>query len=204
MVLNTVHHHRPSSWWAPNSATPCCVPMVWQLSTHSAMLRCCSFSHSWFRCTKHALLPLAHSLHLTLNVTFLFSGPQVRTQPRLCACHNAHPACVPQPPSHRPRLLLATQGDTERERGIEREGQRERERETERELWVRPLSSSRVLNNTPSSKAEMHLPIIAERYGLMLESYLRGAGTHRKELLTQVKVMDLLIDVALKVGSGVV
>ncbi len=48
-------------------------------------------------------------------------------------------------------------------------------------------------------KAEMHLPIIAERYGLMLESYLRGAGTHRKELLTQVKVMDLLIDVALKI-----
>lgn len=48
-------------------------------------------------------------------------------------------------------------------------------------------------------KSEMHLPSIAERYGLMLESYLRGCGTHRKELLTQVKVMDQLVEVALKV-----
>lgn len=29
-------------------------------------------------------------------------------------------------------------------------------------------------------KSEMHIPSIAERYGLMLESYLRGAGSHRK------------------------
>jgi phosphatidylinositol-4,5-bisphosphate 3-kinase len=48
-------------------------------------------------------------------------------------------------------------------------------------------------------KSEMHIPSIAERYGLMLESYLRGAGSHRKELRDQVKAMDMLVDVAVKI-----
>ena len=51
-------------------------------------------------------------------------------------------------------------------------------------------------------KAEMHSPAIAERYGLMLESYLRGCGSHRKELLTQVKVIDMLVAVALKIKAA--
>ncbi len=50
-------------------------------------------------------------------------------------------------------------------------------------------------------KSEMHIPSIAERYGLMLESYLRGCGSHRKELRDQVKAMDLLVDVAVKIKS---
>merc|ERR1711991_1206696 len=33
----------------------------------------------------------------------------------------------------------------------------------------------------------------------MLESYLRGCGSHRKELRDQVKAMDALIDVAVKI-----
>jgi hypothetical protein len=48
-------------------------------------------------------------------------------------------------------------------------------------------------------KSEMHIPSIAERYGLMLESYLRGCGSHRKELRDQVKAMDLLVEVAVKI-----
>lgn len=34
---------------------------------------------------------------------------------------------------------------------------------------------------------------------LLLESYLRGCGSHRKELRDQVKAMDLLVDVAVKI-----
>jgi hypothetical protein len=32
-------------------------------------------------------------------------------------------------------------------------------------------------------------------------SYLRGAGSHRKELRDQVKAMDLLVDVAVKIKA---
>lgn len=35
-------------------------------------------------------------------------------------------------------------------------------------------------------KAEMHVPEIAERYGLLLELYLEHCGAHRDELLLQV------------------
>ena len=45
-------------------------------------------------------------------------------------------------------------------------------------------------------KAEMHLPKIAGRYGCLLESYLRGAGTHRRELEMQGQLVDQLVSIA--------
>lgn len=45
-------------------------------------------------------------------------------------------------------------------------------------------------------KAEMHLPKVVGRYGCMLESYLRGAGTHRKELEMQNELVEQLVTVA--------
>ena len=48
-------------------------------------------------------------------------------------------------------------------------------------------------------KSEMHFPLIVERYGLLLESYLRGCGTHRKELLHQNQVIQALTAVSLKI-----
>lgn len=38
-------------------------------------------------------------------------------------------------------------------------------------------------------KSEMHVPTITERYGLLLEAYLRGCGTHRQELKKQEEVL---------------
>jgi hypothetical protein len=42
-------------------------------------------------------------------------------------------------------------------------------------------------------KAEMHVPEISERYGLLLELYLEFAPYHRKDLHTQNVVMELLL-----------
>eukprot|EP00698_Gefionella_okellyi_P004479 TRINITY_DN1411_c0_g1_i1.p1 TRINITY_DN1411_c0_g1~~TRINITY_DN1411_c0_g1_i1.p1 ORF type:complete len:1066 (+),score=200.57 TRINITY_DN1411_c0_g1_i1:65-3199(+) len=48
-------------------------------------------------------------------------------------------------------------------------------------------------------KAEMHAPYIAERYGLILEAYLRGCGTHRQELMLQNDVQSKLVGVAMAI-----
>jgi hypothetical protein len=49
-------------------------------------------------------------------------------------------------------------------------------------------------------KAEMHVAEIAERYGLLLESYLRGCGSlYRKELVKQQHIVDQLTGVALRI-----
>jgi hypothetical protein len=45
----------------------------------------------------------------------------------------------------------------------------------------------------------MHLEDVAERYTLLLEGYLRGAGGIRKELLKQNAVTNKLVQVALKI-----
>eukprot|EP01051_Picozoa_sp_SAG22_P001116 SAG22_NODE_39_length_26283_cov_18.486653_15_plen_489_part_00 len=45
-------------------------------------------------------------------------------------------------------------------------------------------------------KAEMHVPEIAERYGLLLELYLEHCGGHREELMLQNQVMTGLIGIA--------
>eukprot|EP01119_Soliformovum_irregulare_P017393 TRINITY_DN5165_c0_g1_i1.p1 TRINITY_DN5165_c0_g1~~TRINITY_DN5165_c0_g1_i1.p1 ORF type:complete len:1287 (-),score=389.49 TRINITY_DN5165_c0_g1_i1:1418-5278(-) len=38
-------------------------------------------------------------------------------------------------------------------------------------------------------KSEIHVPEISERFGLLLESYLRGCGTHRAELQKQTAIL---------------
>lgn len=48
-------------------------------------------------------------------------------------------------------------------------------------------------------KAEMHVPTIRERYGLILEEYLRYCGGHRRELLKQNGVIEQLLAIAIKV-----
>jgi len=45
-------------------------------------------------------------------------------------------------------------------------------------------------------KSEMHVPEISERYGLLLEAYLRGCGGHMAELQKQNEVMKNLVRVA--------
>eukprot|EP00697_Spironema_sp_BW2_P006825 gnl/Spiro4/20975_TR10223_c0_g1_i1.p1 gnl/Spiro4/20975_TR10223_c0_g1~~gnl/Spiro4/20975_TR10223_c0_g1_i1.p1 ORF type:complete len:585 (-),score=5.77 gnl/Spiro4/20975_TR10223_c0_g1_i1:8-1564(-) len=45
-------------------------------------------------------------------------------------------------------------------------------------------------------KSEMHVNEISERYGLLLEAYLRGAPGHRKQLMKQETLMQNLIKVA--------
>jgi hypothetical protein len=46
----------------------------------------------------------------------------------------------------------------------------------------------------------MHVPEIAERYGLLLEAYLRGCGTiYRGELHKQNDIVEQLTSVALKI-----
>ena len=42
----------------------------------------------------------------------------------------------------------------------------------------------------------MHVPEIAERYGLLLEMYLRGCGAQRDELMRQQDLIKKLCDVA--------
>jgi hypothetical protein len=41
-------------------------------------------------------------------------------------------------------------------------------------------------------RSEMHVPEISERYGLLLEAYLRGCGVHREELKKQNNVLKSL------------
>lgn len=49
-------------------------------------------------------------------------------------------------------------------------------------------------------KAEMHVPSIAERYGVLLEAYIRGCNSvHRNELSKQNLVLAALTTVANKV-----
>ena len=50
----------------------------------------------------------------------------------------------------------------------------------------------------------MHIPRIVGRYACILESYLRGSGTHRMELEMQTGLVDDLVAVAkgLKVRFG--
>ena len=43
-------------------------------------------------------------------------------------------------------------------------------------------------------KAEMHVPEVSERFGLLLQEYLRCCGPHRDELMLQNTVEDLLKD----------
>ena len=47
-----------------------------------------------------------------------------------------------------------------------------------------------------SLKAEMHLPEVSERFGLLLQEYLRCCGPHRDQLLLQSAVEQMLIKVA--------
>lgn len=42
----------------------------------------------------------------------------------------------------------------------------------------------------------MHVPDISERYGLLLEVYLRGCGSHMQELQKQDQVLKHLVRVA--------
>ena len=37
-------------------------------------------------------------------------------------------------------------------------------------------------------RAEMHLPAVSVRFGLLLEAYCRGCGSYMKELSNQVKM----------------
>eukprot|EP01102_Stenamoeba_stenopodia_P009925 TRINITY_DN2950_c0_g1_i3.p1 TRINITY_DN2950_c0_g1~~TRINITY_DN2950_c0_g1_i3.p1 ORF type:complete len:1114 (+),score=230.47 TRINITY_DN2950_c0_g1_i3:111-3452(+) len=48
-------------------------------------------------------------------------------------------------------------------------------------------------------KAEQHIPEIAERYTLILESFLRGCGKHRTELAKQADLVKKLVVVAEKI-----
>ncbi|KAM9988840.1 hypothetical protein ACTFIY_004886 [Dictyostelium cf. discoideum] len=48
-------------------------------------------------------------------------------------------------------------------------------------------------------KSEMHTPEIEERYGLLLEGYLRSCGTHRQDLIKQNQVLKSLHTVAMAV-----
>ena len=45
-------------------------------------------------------------------------------------------------------------------------------------------------------KAEMHLPEVSERFGLLLQEYLRCCGAHREQLLLQCRVEGLLKEAA--------
>ena len=45
-------------------------------------------------------------------------------------------------------------------------------------------------------KAEMHLPEVSERFGLLLQEYLRCCGPHRKELMLQCQVERMLVSAA--------
>lgn len=45
-------------------------------------------------------------------------------------------------------------------------------------------------------KAEMHIVHIAERYGLILEAYLRGCGSHRSDLQLQNEAQSKLVHAA--------
>jgi hypothetical protein len=42
----------------------------------------------------------------------------------------------------------------------------------------------------------MHVSTISERYGLLLEAYLRGCGTHRSELMLQATLLKELVRTA--------
>jgi phosphatidylinositol kinase/protein kinase (PI-3 family) len=42
----------------------------------------------------------------------------------------------------------------------------------------------------------MHIPVISERYGLLLEAYLRGCGTHRLELQKQIVTLKDFVRIA--------
>jgi DNA-binding protein H-NS len=46
-------------------------------------------------------------------------------------------------------------------------------------------------------KSEMHDPCIRERFGLILEEYLRNCGSHRRELLKQNGIVEQLLDIAM-------
>ena len=50
-------------------------------------------------------------------------------------------------------------------------------------------------------KSELHVPIIVERFSIILECYLRGCGTHRKEILKQHQVVDSLVSVAVRIKN---
>ena len=42
----------------------------------------------------------------------------------------------------------------------------------------------------------MHSPVISERYGLLLEAYLRGCGSHRAELQKQTATLKEFVRIA--------
>ncbi|EGC40128.1 hypothetical protein DICPUDRAFT_52203 [Dictyostelium purpureum] len=50
-------------------------------------------------------------------------------------------------------------------------------------------------------KSEMHTPEIEERYGLLLEGYLRSCGSHRQDLIKQNQVLKSLYGVAMAVKN---
>ena len=48
-------------------------------------------------------------------------------------------------------------------------------------------------------KAEMHIPYIRERFGLILEEYLINCGPYKWDLLKQCSLVDQLNMIALKI-----
>jgi phosphatidylinositol-4,5-bisphosphate 3-kinase len=71
-------------------------------------------------------------------------------------------------------------------------------------LIRRALNSKDIIGHSFfwSLKAEMHVPEIRERYGLLLEAYLRGCGSiYRGGLFKQNDIVDQLTNVALKIKT---
>jgi phosphatidylinositol-4,5-bisphosphate 3-kinase len=50
-------------------------------------------------------------------------------------------------------------------------------------------------------KAEVHVPEIAQRYGLMLEAYLHGCGSYLHELMKQNEILSSLQTIATKIKT---
>jgi len=70
-----------------------------------------------------------------------------------------------------------------------------------RYLLQRSLRSTHIIGHILfwHLKAEMHVPYIRERYGLILQEYLRNCGGHRRELLKQSGIIAQLYTIAMKI-----
>ncbi|EFC49912.1 predicted protein [Naegleria gruberi] len=73
-----------------------------------------------------------------------------------------------------------------------------------RYLLKRGLRSTHIIGHILfwHLKAEMHVPYIRERYGIILEEYLRNCGGHRRELLKQSGIVGQLYSIAMKVKEA--
>ncbi|KAK2959334.1 putative Phosphatidylinositol 3-kinase 1 [Blattamonas nauphoetae] len=71
-------------------------------------------------------------------------------------------------------------------------------------LMRRALGSPHTIGHTFfwNLKSEIHNKYIAERYGLMLQEYLKGCGFHRHLLREQIGVLTQLVQVAYKVVAS--